>query len=275
MDAREWLGLESTHNPMRWILPITPKISVGSRFLFGGAALGAAIAALEGTTERPVVWATAQYLSFAPVGSVMDLDVHVSVNSRFTSQARIIGHVGDNEVIAVTAALGRRDLDIEREFPTMPPVLAPAECRPRERHYEEESLGQYMDQLLAKAPPDQAAGGPTGHGAGRVCMWAKPPEAFEPSAITLAVLGDWVPMGIGMTSGEALSSNSLDNTLRVLDVHPTEWYLLEIEAAGIRHGFGHGQIRIWGDDGRLQAIASQSVVTRRRKAPKAHDGRPA
>jgi len=274
MDAREWLGLESTHNPMRWILPITPKISVGSRFLFGGAALGAAIAALEGTTERPVVWATAQYLSFAPVGSVMDLDVHVSVNSRFTSQARIIGHVGDNEVIAVTAALGRRDLDIEREFPTMPPVLAPAECRPRERHYEEESLGQYMDQLLAKAPPDQAEGGPTGHGAGRVCMWAKPPEAFEPSAITLAVLGDWVPMGIGMTSGEALSSNSLDNTLRVLDVHPTEWYLLEIEAAGIRHGFGHGQIRIWGDDGRLQAIASQSVVARRRKSPKAHDGRP-
>ena len=41
MDAREWLGLEATHNPMRWILPITPKISVHSRFLFGGAALGA------------------------------------------------------------------------------------------------------------------------------------------------------------------------------------------------------------------------------------------
>jgi len=265
MDAREWLGLESTHNPMRWILPITPKISVGSRFLFGGAALGAAIAALEGTTDRPVVWATAQYLSFAPVGSVMDLDVHVSVSSRFTSQARVIGHVGDDEVIAVTAALGRRELDVEREFPTMPPVLAPGDCHPRGRHYEQESLGQYMDQLLAKAPPDADRGGPTGHGEGSVCMWAKPPVAFEPSATTLAVLGDWVPMGIGMTSGERLSSNSLDNTLRVLDVHPTEWYLLEIEVAGIRHGFGHGQIRIWGDDGRLQAIASQSVVARRRK----------
>lgn len=265
MDAREWLGLESTHNANRWILPITPKISVGSRFLFGGAALGAAIAALEGTTARPVVWATAQYLSFAPVGSVMDLDVHVSVASRYTSQARVIGHVGDNEVVAVTAALGRRSLDVEREFPTMPAVLPPHECRPRDRHYAQESLGQYMDQLLARAPDDTHDGhGPTGHGEGRVCMWARPPEAFEPSATTLAVLGDWVPMGIGMTSGEALSSNSLDNTLRVLDVHPTDWYLLEIEAAGIRHGFGHGQIRIWGDDGRLQAIASQSVVARRR-----------
>jgi len=131
-----------------------------------------------------------------------------------------------------------------------------------------------MDQLLAEAPADGHRGGPTGHGEGHVCMWAKPPEAFEPSAITLAVLGDWVPMGISMASRENLSSNSLDNTIRVLDVHPTEYYLLEIEAAGIRHGFGHGQIRIWGDDGRLQAIASQSVVARERKQrrpPPPHD----
>ena len=58
-------------------------------------------------------------------------------------------------------------------------------------------------------------------------------------------------MGISMASGENLSSNSLDNTLRVLDVSPTDHYLLKIEAAGIGHGFGHGQIRIWGYDGRL------------------------
>lgn len=263
MDAREWLGLESTHNPMRWVLPITAKISVGSRFLFGGAALGAAIAALEATTERPVVWATAQYLSFAPVESVMDLDVHVSVSSRYTTQARVIGHVAEKEIVTVNAALGRRELDVDREWPEMPAVRAPEDCHPRDRTYEEESLGQYLSQLLAHAPAD--GGGPTGHGEGRVCMWVKPPAAFEPSATTLAVLGDWVPMGIGMASNRSLSSNSLDNTIRVLDVHPTDWYLLEIEAAGIRHGFGHGQIRIWGDDGRLQAIASQSVVVRHRR----------
>ncbi|MEM7142082.1 MAG: acyl-CoA thioesterase [Actinomycetota bacterium] len=266
MDAREWVGLEPTHNPMRWILPITPKISVHSKFLFGGAALAAAIAALEGTTERPCVWATCQYLSFAPVGSVMDLDVHVSVNSRFTSQARVIGHVGQDEVIAVTAALGRRELDVATEWPTMPAVLPPDQCSPRDRTYEQESLGQYMDQLIARAPDADDQGGPTGHGEGRVCVWAKPPAAFEASPITLAILGDWVPMGISIASGGIVGNNSLDNTLRVLDVHPTEWYLLEIEAAGIRHGFGHGQIRIWGDDGRLQAIASQSVVARDRRS---------
>lgn len=269
MDAREWLGLESTHNPMRWVLPITPRISVRSKFLFGGAALGAAIAALEGTTDRPVVWATAQYLSFAPVGSVMDLDVHVSVSSRYTSQARVIGLVGEKEIVTVNAALGRRDLPVATEWPVMPSVLPPEECVERNHSYDEESMGQHLDQLIAAAPAEHDQGGPTGHGTGRVCMWTKPPEAFEPSAITLAVLGDWVPMGISMLAaqdnGPSLYSNSLDNTIRVLDTHPTTHYLLEIEAAGIRHGFGHGQIRIWGDDGRLQAIASQSVVARERK----------
>jgi acyl-CoA thioesterase len=249
---------------MRWVLPIVPRISVGSRFLFGGAALGAATAALEVTTDRPVVWATAQYLSFAPVGSVMDLDVHVSVASRHTTQARVIGHVAENEIITVNAALGRRPLDLEQEWPSMPEVCPPADCEPRGRHYEAESLGQYLDQLLARAP-GPGAGGPTGHGPGRVCVWTRPPTAFEASATTLAVLGDFVPMGLGMASGRQIGGNSLDNTIRVLDVHPTEWYLLEIEAAGIRHGFGHGQVRIWGDDGRLQAIASQSVVVRERK----------
>ncbi len=265
MDARDWLGLEATHNPMRWILPVEPKLSVRSRFLFGGAALGAAISALEGTTERPVVWATAQYLSFAPVGSVMDLDVHVSVASRNTTQARVIGHVGEKEIVTVTAALGKRDLDVVREWPIAPDVRPPDECRERNHSYEQESLGQYLEQRLAKSPDGSDKGGPTGHGEGRVCMWAKPPEGMESSPTTLAILGDWVPMGIGMASNRALSSNSLDNTIRILDVRPTDWYLLEIEAAGIRNGFGHGQIRIWGDDGGLQAIASQSVVVRERK----------
>ena len=35
-----------------------------------------------------------------------------------------------------------------------------------------------MDQLLAAAPEDTDIGGPTGHGEGHICMWAKPPEAF-------------------------------------------------------------------------------------------------
>ncbi len=265
IDASDWLGLQPTHNPMRWYLPVTPKVSVRSKFLFGGAGLGAATAALEATTGRPVVWATAQYLSYAQVGSVMDLDVTVSVSGRRTSQARVIGHVGDDEIITVIAALGQRDLDLTEEWPSMPDALPPDQCREREHHYGAESLGQYLDQRWATAPAEHHRGGPTGHGRGTVCVWAKPPSGVGPSATTLAILGDWVPMGIGTLAGQPISSNSLDNTLRILNVLPSDWYLLEIEPAGISNGFGHGQLRIWGDDGTLHAIASQSVLVRSRE----------
>ena len=71
MDAHDWLGLQATHNPMRWVLPVTPGVATGGGFLFGGCALGAAVAAMEATTGRPVIWATAQYLSYAHVPAIL------------------------------------------------------------------------------------------------------------------------------------------------------------------------------------------------------------
>src|SRR3954469_6771395 len=111
MDACQWLGLEPTVDPRRWRLPIVPGISTGGGFLFGGCGLAAGIAALEGTTGRPVVWATAQYLSFARPPSVMDIDVTVPSAGHQVSQARAVGHVGENEILTVNAALGHRPLE--------------------------------------------------------------------------------------------------------------------------------------------------------------------
>ncbi len=267
MDATEWLGLHATHDPTRYRLPVTPPISAGSAFLFGGCGLGAAVAALETTTGRPLVWATAQYLSYAPVGSVMDLDVHVAVSGRRTTQARVTGHVGDEEILTVNAALGHRDFDLTEQWPSAPAVRPPDDCPPREQPGGIESVGTRLEQRWALDP--RGTGGPTGHGAGRVCVWAREPDGLDTSAAALAILGDWVPMGLGTAAGGGISSNSLDNTLRVLEVRPTEWFLLEIEPAGIRRGFGHGQLRIWHPDGTLMAIASQSVIVRHR----APDGR--
>src|SRR3546814_9910115 len=95
VDAPEWLGLEPTHNPTRWILPVTPGISTTQQFLFGGCGLGAAIAAMERTSGRPVIWATAQYLSYANPPSIMDIDVTIAVEGRQITQARAVGHVGN------------------------------------------------------------------------------------------------------------------------------------------------------------------------------------
>ena len=41
-----------------------------------------AVEALEGTTGRPLIWATGQYLSYARPPSIMDIDVTVKARSR-------------------------------------------------------------------------------------------------------------------------------------------------------------------------------------------------
>src|SRR3954469_24410867 len=125
MDARDWLGLQPTHNPMRWFLPVVPGISTGHGFLFGGCGLGAAIEALEGTTGRPLVWATAQYLSYATPGSILDIDVTVPVAGKAISQARAVAHVAEREILTVNAALGRRALPAEGSWARMPDVPPP------------------------------------------------------------------------------------------------------------------------------------------------------
>ena len=263
-QARAWLGLEPSHNPFRWLLPITPGICTGHRFLFGGCGLGAAIAALEATTERPTVWATAQYLSYAPAGEVLDLDVVVAVEGRKTSQARVTGHVGGTENLTVNAALGGRDYPTETRFPEGPRVLAPEASPVREPYSEAESLSNRLDQRWAVPEGSEVGEGSTRFGPGRTAVWTRMPDLHDGSAAGLAVLGDFVPMGISVALDESTMSNSLDNTLRVFETVPSEWYLLDINIEGVARGFGHGFVHIWSEDGVLVAIGSQSAMVRQR-----------
>lgn len=262
MDAPAWLGLEPTHNPMRWTLPITPGISTGHQFLFGGCGLGAAIAALEGSSGRPVVWATAQYLSYANPPSIMDIDVTIAVSGRQVTQARAVGHVGDREILTVNAALGRRPLEVGGQWAEMPTVPAPDECPERmSRMPGSDSIMERIDVRLADALSFEELPGPP-QPSGRSALWARIPDVLDMSAATLAILGDYVPFGIGQALGARAGGNSLDNTLRVARLVPTEWVLLDIRVDAIVDGFGHGVVHLWAVDGTLLASASQSTIVR-------------
>ena len=263
MDAREWLGLEPTHNPMRWMLPVTPGISTGHQFLFGGCGLGAGIAALEGSSGRPVVWATAQYLSYARPPSIMDIDVTLAVEGRGVTQARAVGHVGNDEILTINAALGGRDVATEGQWAERPDVPTPDECPARMTRFPgTESIMDRIDVRLADArnPMTDLPGPPSKDG--RCALWARLPDVLEMSASTLAILGDYVPFGIGQALGAQAGGNSLDNTLRVAQLVPTEWVLLDIRVHAVRHGFGHGVVHLWAEDGTLLATASQSTIVR-------------
>jgi hypothetical protein len=64
-----------------------------------GQGLGAAISAMEGTTGRECVWATAQYLSYAKPGDVVDIDVTIAVDGHQITQARAVCRVADREIL--------------------------------------------------------------------------------------------------------------------------------------------------------------------------------
>jgi acyl-CoA thioesterase len=263
MDASQWLGLRATHNPMRWVLPVTPGISTDKSFLFGGCALGAAIAAMEGSTERPVVWATAQYLSYAHPPAMLDIDVTVASAGHNVTQARAVGHVADTEILTVNAALGRRDLDVRGTWVDPPDVPAPDDCPVREwGHDNGGSMQSRLDIRLADARAwDEVDGNPMPDG--RSMLWARMPDMLDlSSGAALAILGDYVPFGIRQALGRPGGGNSLDNTLRVYELVPTNWVLLDIRIHSVAHGFGHGVVHLWTEDGTLLATASQSTIVR-------------
>src|SRR5436189_12419 len=114
---------------------------------------------------------------------------------------------------------------------------------------------------LADARSFEDLPGPPSDG-GRSALWARIPEVLDMSAATLAILGDYVPFGIGQALGAMAGGNSLDNTLRVGRLVPTKWVLLDIRVDLIANGFGHGVVHLWAQDGTLLATASQSTIVR-------------
>jgi acyl-CoA thioesterase len=71
-----------------------------------------------------------------------------------------------------------------------------------------------------------------------------------------------VPFGIRRIMGMRGSGNSLDNTLRVARIVPSDWVLLDIRVHAVEHGFGHGAVHLWAEDGTLMGTASQTVIIR-------------
>lgn len=263
MDSRSFLGLEATHNRFRWKLPVTPGISTTGGFMFGGSGLGAAISALEGTSGRDCVWATAQYLSYAKPGEVVDIDVTIAVEGHQITQARAVCHVADREILTVNAALGDRPIDHAGQWESPPDDLpGPLECEPRSSTSDwTGTINERLDQRLVKGRP--SADLPGEQSDGQYILWARIPDVITGmDATTLAVLGDFVPSGVGQALGVNGGGNSLDNTLRVCRMVPTEWVLMDIRVHAVERGFGHGLVHMFAQDGTLLATASQSVIVR-------------
>jgi len=262
--------LAATHNPHRWYLPLNESLCVGpegATFMFGGVGLAAAIQALERTCGRPVVWATAQYLSYARPSSVVDLDVWTPAAGRSTTQARVIGHVGDKEIFTVNAALGARESPVSRSWVEHPHVPRPQDCAPAD-HWRGDHGGLHgqIEMRLAKGAYGFNMGEAGASEDGRLIMWMRPKAGQDIDASALAIFADHVPSGVGNALGVNGGGSSLDNTIRIVRLVPTQWVLCDISIHAIHAGFGHGAMRLFAEDGQLMATASQSMIVRQRGA---------
>jgi len=165
----------------------------------------------------------------------------------------VTGQVGDTMIFLVNASLGRRDIEEVGQWVSAPEVAPPLECPPRQLRFDPgNSISSRLDMRMAIDAP----------GTGRTAFWVRMPEILEVSAASLAVLGDFVPMGLGMAVTSEINSNSLDNTIRVMDLVPTEWVLADVRIEAVARGFGHGHLYLWAEDGTLMGTASQSAMIR-------------
>jgi acyl-CoA thioesterase-2 len=262
--ADAFFDLRATHNPHRWYLPVSNPICAGPPdrlFLFGGVGLAAAVSAMEQTCGRPVIWATAQYISFARPQTVVDLDVWVPTEGRHSTQARVIGHVGDKEIITVNAALGERPSPYADQWIQAPDAPAPEDC-PRVEHWRaptDDINSRFEVRLVRGRYRDRNV---QGRGDGRVVVWMRPKEGQPIGSNLLCVMADFVSVAISDALGETAGGNSLDNTIRFARIEPTEWVLCDIAIEAIQSGVAHGVMRLFSQTGVLMASASQSLILR-------------
>ena len=273
MDAQEFFGLRPADagDDRHWQLSVRRELSTPGTFLFGGCGLGAGLVALEAVTGRPTVWASAQYLSYATVGHTVDYEVVLATTGRHITQARAVARSDGREVLTINAALGLPQGTLRDTWVRPPDVPPPEDCPPRQLPPQfantildsvevRLALGRRMDQLDGTTgPPDSA-------------VWARVPGHLSPSAATLAIFGDYVSGGTSQPLGRRTMGRSLDNTLRIVRLVPTEWVLCDIRMHAIYDDYAQGTAFLWSDTGVLLGTASQSLSVRFRPDDTSADG---
>ena len=261
MDARRFLGIEPVDDNLNWRFVVRPELTTPGHFLFGGCGLGAALVALEGASGRPTVWATAQYLSHAPTLSTMEMAVTLAVVGGHITQGRAIGSVEGREILTVNAALGSAELEVGGVWVEPPVVPSPEECPPRKLPTMfTNTILDSVEVRVAKGNTfedvDARPGDPT------TALWARVPGHLEPSAATLAIFGDYLTGAVSQPLGRHTMGRSLDNTIRVARLTPTDWVLCDLRIHAVVDGYAQGLAFLWSQHGTLLATASQSMAIR-------------
>ena len=267
-----FVDLDASDQPDRLRLVLTPDLCVGppdARHMFGGLGLAAGISAMERVSRRPLIWATAQFCSFAAQGETLDLAVEILAESRHITHAGVVGRANGRLAFRVSGAFGERPDEMSGQWPTLPVTAPPESCPPAE-HWRADPAsihGRFEVRVAKGRYGIERVGAPEADG--RLLLWVRPRRPVAVDAALLAVIADQLPNGVGNALGMNAGGNSLDNTLRIIRLAPTRWILAEIQVDGLDRGIAHGTMRLFAETGALMAVASQSLVLRVRSLTQA------
>lgn len=265
-DGDSVIRLLAGDHAMSWNFEIVDNLCAGPRgkpFLFGGSTLGVAIEAMERSIKRPVIWANAQYHSFAIPGMIMTLETQIAVVGRRLTQARLLGHAGGTSVISVQATLGGSDDSFDHQW--VQPPCAPFwwECPVvLDRRVYKAGINTHFEFRLARGryPDGTLLDGIRGDG--RVLLWVRPVTGYRIDRPMLAIIADYVSVAICDATGNEVGASSLDNTIRFTGLDQSEWLLIDMWIDKIADGIADGGLRIFSEPGILLATASTSLVVR-------------
>jgi acyl-CoA thioesterase len=244
-----------------WSFDVTERLKSPGNFLFGGCGLASALVALEEASARPTIWATAQYLSYASFGSTVTVKTDLAVVGGHVTQARATAFAEDREILTVNGAFGLGELTAVTPWITMPEVKAPEECPERvmpERF--NRSIFNHVEVRIALGRPFNEIDGTPGSPIS--ALWSRVPGHVDIAAATLAIFGDYVAGALSQPLGFPTMGRSLDNTIRIVTLEPTDWVLTEIHMHALSGGFAQGTAYMWSQSGTLLATASQSIAAR-------------
>jgi len=260
VNAQEFLGLTRV-DENQWHFDVSQRLVTPGGFLFGGCGLASALVALEEASGRPTIWATAQYLSYAMTESTMTVSTDLAIVGGHVTQARAVATCEGREILTVNAALGTGEISSATPWVTMPDVPSPDDCPVRVMPTQfDTSIFNYVETRIAIGQPFQELDGTPGEPIS--ALWARVPGHLEPSAATLAIFGDFVSGGASQPMGRYVRGRSLDNTIRIASLVPSEWVLCEIHMHALSNGFGQGTAFMWSRSGTLLATASQSIAAK-------------
>jgi acyl-CoA thioesterase-2 len=244
----------------------SPLLLTPAGMLQGGAGLGAALSAMQIVSDRPTIWGTAQYLSFAAGGDPIDISVAVEVAGRNTTQARCVLARDGVEILTAHAALGARPSEIDGVWVERPAVPEPDDCTPY-RFFERGAGGGsgLVEFRLAHGRQLDEIERDRHTGDGWFALWVRCWQGRQPVRVPdLTFVGDFMPLGFAQAVGQTYFGSSLDNTVRVGTLTDTEWMLLSIHVQQVANGFGYGRAELWSQDGTLLGEVSQSAILRHR-----------